>query len=172
MKLSICTLDMIIIAEDKSRVYKCSLSSLYFATEIVRSAFAHESAAFWKVTLSHIHESWTLFVLSRRNNPQLLWSDIDFVAADQRQKVFRGKGERERERERSRLWVITRRWIVKKGCRFYPSPDTFQLSRIQQKISNVILCIFLPSTIFLLLFQFFRIFFLIHTIFSSQRIED
>lgn len=152
-------LDMIIIAriaEAKPRVYKCSLC--YLATEMVRSALRANQQLFEK-SPCHISTKAGPFravVLRRRSNPQVLWSDIDFVAADQRQKVFHGKGGRKRERE-SRLWVITRRWIVKKGSRFYPSPDTFQLSRNQQKISNVILCIFLPPTIFLL-FQFCRIF--------------
>lgn len=87
------------IAEAKPRVYKCSLC--YLATEMVRSALRANQQLFEK-SPCHISTKAGPFravVLRRRSNPQVLWSDIDFVAADQRQKVFHGKGGRKRERE-------------------------------------------------------------------------
>lgn len=73
----------------------------YLATEMVRSALRANQQLFEK-SPCHISTKAGPFravVLRRRSNPQVLWSDIDFVAADQRQKVFHGKRGRKRERE-------------------------------------------------------------------------
>ena len=94
----------------------------------------HESATFWKVSLSYIREGGRRGLALLEQSywvvgaaPAVLWPDIDFVAADQRRKGFppAKKGS-------TGFGFIARRWIPKKACRRFPPSRRVRLPTISQ----------------------------------------
>lgn len=150
------TLDIIIFATIPS-VYKCYALLRYLAIEIARSA-SRESAAFWKVT--YPRKAGPFRIETWEQPPTSLirhW----FRSSRSKAKGF----PRKRERERARLWVITRRWIVKKGSRFHPSSNYRGASRKFPTWSFVFFFLRRSSFSFFNSFEFF----LIHTILSTLK---
>lgn len=106
--------------------------------EIIRSAVPsdfHESATFWKVSLSYVREGrgaggevgpFRTVLLSRRSNPggslTRHWFRSSRSKAQRSLPPFREKGS-------TGFGFIARRWIPKKACRFPPSrrvPSNYQ----------------------------------------------